>query len=353
MGDGDALLLLQVLVEPGRALLMVPLRIGDRQSRLAALREQDVPVPVGEGDAPLVAVERLEAAGDREHVDRLVQEPVDVLDVRAAQEVVLAGQEVVEGSHVHRVAVGLDQRTVVVAVHRDLGVAVGVAAVDAIRLPFGLDLVAADPCQVLRLVLVDHVGRHLVDDAGHQLRRHDLRHKARQFRGVDVSVLEQEAVVIPVVRRPGGPDIAIAVRRQTPAGVLPEARHRDVLRPEPAVPLDGRAPDLPSGPVGRGLAEDVGLAGGPVAEVEPDASVGVREEGGEVVVTLEFFGQRLVDVRGRRPPLPAVVDRDVHRAPLVEPCALPVEHPAGVLPPVHPALVPRRPDPVLSVDGEA
>ena len=47
------------------------------------------------------------------------------------------------------------------------------------------------------------------------------------------------------------------------------------------------------------------------------------------------------------------MDRDVHRAPLVEPRTLPVEHPAGVLAPVDAALVPRRPDPVLAVDGEA
>ena len=310
-------------------------------------------MPVGEGDAPLVAVEGLEAAGDGEDIDRLVEQPVDVLDVRAAQEVVFAGQEEVEFGHVHRVAVGLDQRAVVVAVHRDLGVAVGVAAVDAVRLPFGLDLVAADSLHVLRLVFVDHVGRYLVNDAAHQLRRHDLRHEARQLRGVDVGVLEQEPRVIAVVRRPGGPDIAGAVRRQAPAGVLPEARHRDVLRPQPAVSLERRAPDLPGGPVGRGLAEDVGLARGPVPEVEPDASIGVREQHGEVVVTLEFLGQGLVDVGGRRAPLPAVMDRDVHRAPLVEPRALPVEHPAGVLPPVHSALVPRRPDAVLPVDGEA
>ena len=107
---------------------------------------------VGVAHAPLVSVQRDEPSGDVEHIDSLLQEPVDVVDVGAAAAVMLAHAEVVELGDIHRIPVGVVLGAVVVSVAGILGVPVRVASVDPVRLAFRPDLVGPDACDILALV---------------------------------------------------------------------------------------------------------------------------------------------------------------------------------------------------------
>ena len=136
-------------------------------------------------DAALVGVDGHEAPRQPEDVGDLGVQPVHVLDVLAATVVVLADAEEVEFGGVQGVAVGLHQRAVVQAVVRELGVAVRVAAVDAVGAPLRLDRVGADARDVLRFVGVYRVGRvgarFRVDEA----RRRGCAGQCGQLRRVD------------------------------------------------------------------------------------------------------------------------------------------------------------------------
>ena len=72
---------------------------------------------VGIPHRALVSVIGLEGAADREEINGLLQHPVDVRVVRAALEVVLADQQVIEAGGIECVAIGLEQGPIVVAVH--------------------------------------------------------------------------------------------------------------------------------------------------------------------------------------------------------------------------------------------
>ena len=176
MGDRDRVVLPQIREQPGGAFLALRLGLGDRQGRDAALRGQDVPVAARVADAALVGVDRHEAPRQPEDVGDLGMEPVDVLDVLAAAVVVLADAEEVEFGGVEGVTVGLHQGAVVQAVVRELGVAVGVAPVDAVGPALRLDRVGADTRDVLGLV-----GMHRVCRVGARLRVDESRR--RRFTG--------------------------------------------------------------------------------------------------------------------------------------------------------------------------
>ena len=86
-------------------------------------------------------------------VGRLLDEPPGVF--LAAAVVVVAVADPVEPGGVDRVPPHVLERAVVAAVLRDLGVAVEVAAEQAVGLAAGLDPVVAHPRDVLRLVGMD------------------------------------------------------------------------------------------------------------------------------------------------------------------------------------------------------
>ena len=110
-------------------------------------------------DRSLVAVERLERPGEGEDIHGLLQQPVDVFVVGTARPVVLACQQVVERRDIDRIAVGLQQRAVVVAVHGELRVAMRVTPVDLVGLALAVDLIRADARHVRRLRR-----RHVVEE---------------------------------------------------------------------------------------------------------------------------------------------------------------------------------------------
>lgn len=94
-------------------------------------------------------------------VRELLQEEVVVLDVRPTQVVVLRVGKKVQAGSIQRIAVGLQQRAIVVAVHRELGMAMGVAAVNPVGLAARLDLIIPDSPHTLNFIRMQRVNRDL------------------------------------------------------------------------------------------------------------------------------------------------------------------------------------------------
>ena len=143
-----------------------------------------------------------------EAVDELLQQKVVVFHVGAAQEVVLRVGVVIEARRVDGVAVSLQQGSVVEAVHRKLGVAVGVAAVDIVGLAAGDDFVVADRFEVSGFVRMDGVNRDLRLHARLQLERASGGGRG-DFGDVDIGLVDQHRGEVAVVGRPGRGDAAV------------------------------------------------------------------------------------------------------------------------------------------------
>ena len=307
-------------------------------------------------DAALVGVDRHEAPGQAEDVGDLRVQPVHVRGVLAAAVVVLADAEEVEFGGVEGVPVRLHQRAVVQTVVRELRVAMGVAAVDLVGAALGLDRVGADAGHVLGLVGMDRVGVVLAHLRVDQPRRRGLAGQGRQLRRVDLGVVEQVLLGVPVVRRPGREQVAPAVRGQLPAHVLATAAERQVERPRPLAADVGGAVELPRGAVGRREVRRVAGPDRAVTEEQPHPAVGVGLQHGQVVeprdVLGEFAFKQLVHVGRGDLPADAVPYRHREGAPLVDAGRLLVDLEARVLAPLEAALVPGRPQPVLAVAGD-
>ena len=93
---------------------------------------------------------------DVECVDALLEQPVDVVNVRAAGIVMLAHCEVVEFGNVQGIPIGVVLRAVIVAVTGVFRMPVRVTSVDLVCLPLRLDLVGTNPGDILPLVRVLH-----------------------------------------------------------------------------------------------------------------------------------------------------------------------------------------------------
>lgn len=106
--DDDAAVRAQVLIKTRGAPRVAGLFRQEWQRGRTPVGKQNVAVPIREADRPLVAVERLAAVLNREDVDRLLQEPIDVFVVGTTVEVVLAGQHVVKAGRIKRIAVSVE-----------------------------------------------------------------------------------------------------------------------------------------------------------------------------------------------------------------------------------------------------
>ena len=351
--DRDASVAAQVGVEAGRSLLVIPFLRQHRQGRRAALGQQDVAVPVRKRDRTLVAVEGLEPPGHRKDVDRLLQDPVDVGLVGPLQVVVLADQQIVQAGRVEGVPVGVEERAVVVAVHRKLRVAVRVAAVDAVGPPPGIDLVGPQPLQVL-----DFGGGQIVELDRSLLPVPQDRRRGRAIQGrqpsrPDIRVVVEEFRKVAVVDRPSREQPALAIRRDPPAHVLAARAEREFVRRGPGVSVQRGGPDFPGGPVQGRLVGHVALADRAMSAEQPDAALAVERQLREVVVeAVDMRRQRTIDVGGGLVPAASVPNRHAHQPGTVEERALDRQQEAGVLAPVQAAFVPGRPEPVLGIHGQ-
>ena len=123
----------------------------------------------------------------------------------------LADPHEIERGGVESVAVGLEQRAITVTIVGELGVAVRVAAIDAIRLPAGLDGVIPDLLQVGLFVGVSRIGVVAAVFAFQEDRRFGRPGKSREPAGVDIGPLEKVLIGVAVVGRPSGDQGAIGV----------------------------------------------------------------------------------------------------------------------------------------------
>ena len=95
------------------------------------------------------------------------------------------------------------------------------------------------------------------------------------------------------------------------------------------------------------------LAQQTVAEDDRRTPPRVDDDRRQIVEVLQLGRQRCLDGRRRLPPLAAVMDRNAHPARLIKlRCRTPHQQ-AGVLAPLHVAFVPRRPQAVFGVAGQA
>ena len=143
----DAAQLVQVVVEH-LGIVVVNARSArrarqPRQGADAAAGEHHVAMAVGIGHAPLVGEHGGERGGNVVELGRLLDQPPGVL--LAAAVVVVAVADPVEAGAVDRVAPHVLEGTVAAAVHRDLGVAVELAAEELVGLAAGVDAVIRAP----------------------------------------------------------------------------------------------------------------------------------------------------------------------------------------------------------------
>ena len=272
VGDRDSPVATQILVKTFSALRMARFLGQDRQSGRAALWQQDVAVTVRIANRTLVAVERLETPAHRKQIHGLLQDPVDVLVVGTALEIVLARQQIVQASGIEGVAVGLEQRAIVVAVHRELGVSMRVSAVDLVRAPLGSDLVPAQPAQIKFLGRRQIVRQHSALRADPKAGGLDRPFQDWQLGRVYVRVLVEEIVEIPAVHRPGRDQIPLPVGSDAPTNVLAAGAEGHLVRASPSVSIKGRRPNLPSGPMQRCRTRHVALADRAVPTEQPHAA---------------------------------------------------------------------------------
>ena len=108
---------------------------GDFENRVAPPGKENVAVAVRPFQAALVGVDRREAVLDGVHVDRLLNAPPVVRD-RFAR-LVIAHAQVIEAGRIQRVAIGVVERTVAIAVPGKIGMAMNIAAHDAPRIAAG------------------------------------------------------------------------------------------------------------------------------------------------------------------------------------------------------------------------
>ena len=102
-------------------------------------------------DGSLISVIRLKRSVIRENIHGLLKQPVDVLVVWATRPVVLACQQIVECRNIDRIAIGLQKRAIVVAVHGKFRMAVCVATIDLVSLALAGDLIVPHTRYVRRL----------------------------------------------------------------------------------------------------------------------------------------------------------------------------------------------------------
>ena len=104
---------------------------------------------------------------NQKQIDQLLILPPGELLVEAG--LVVGEGDIVERRRVERVAIALDQRSVVFEILRDIGVAVHVAAIDLVLLAFAGDRVAANGAHAGGFVGVD--GNRFGEGLGEQLER--------------------------------------------------------------------------------------------------------------------------------------------------------------------------------------
>ena len=307
-------------------------------------------MPVGIPHRALVTVERLESAADREEIGGLLQDPVDVWVVWAPLEVVLADKQVVKAGGIKGVAIGLEQRAIVVAVHRKLRVSVRVAPVNLVGPACGTDLIAAQALEIL------HLGRsHVMEpqdafgpDA--QVRRSRGTSQRWELGREDIRVLVQEVGIVAPIGLPRSNQAASAIGSYAPAHILPPAAGRNLVRGGPFIAIESARPDFPHRAMQGGVIGHVALPDRAIAAKQPNPTVIIGDQLWEVVVpTVHMRRQRHVDVVRRNLPFDAVEHSHPRLAVLVQERAFDRQQEAGVLAPIQTALVPSRPYAVLAV----
>ena len=263
----------------------------------------------------------------------------------------VADSQEVELGRVHRVAVGVRERAVVVAVHRELGVSVRVAAVDPVCPAAGLHRVAPDAREVGSLGGVDGKRPQLRHGARPKARRGAGRGGKRKARRADLGAAEEKLLEVAVVGRPREPELAVTVRGGARGQVLTPLRERDRHGRAPALAFGRGSEDLPRGAMRGRVAVGVADPERAMPEQEPDAARAVGDELGLVVVAAQFLRKRAFDLAGLEPRVPGP-DRKLNRPPLVEARRLLLDQEPGVLAPLHAAFAPGGPEAVGAVAGE-
>ena len=287
------------------------------------------------------------------HIDPLLKQPVDVLDVGTTAGVVLANAQIVQLSHVHGIAVGVVLGTVIVAVTGILGMPVGVTAIDAVGLALRLDLIAADARYVLLFVGVLHEPAQFVSLSLDQSSRVDRRVQNGQLGGQYLAALIEILVIDAVVGCPSGVEAAVCCHAEPMAGVGTPSRGGNRDRIEPVAAIEGRRIRLPCSPMRRSSVRNLALAQMAVPKQRPDPAVLITSEARKVVKPAQVRRHRRFEPAGRLTPYAAIVDCDRDSPGLIQLRGGTIQQEPGVLSPLQSALVPGHPQAIVGIACKA